>query len=457
MQERGGPGQPARGPCPRIALLTPYDGGNLGDAAIQDSMIANLRQRLAEVQFLGITLNGENWVARHGGDAFPLLASRGEHRKFGDTAIPSSNPARTSWTRRIRRGLGLIPGLLPLVTRIHAYTLILARELAHSVAAFRVVRKQDLLIVSGGGQLDEEWGGPWRFPFSTFKWLLLARLAGTSCAVASVGACKITSRASRLFLANALRLSGYRSYRDANSKAIATNLFAKAAQDPVIPDLVFSISDSEIPAPSGQIRAIASGRPVVAVSPIAYAKPVNWPTPDSAAHHRYVEQLAHAVSSLLREGFLPVVVYSSLGDDQSVIPSLLDNLEKIEKGCTERIYFPEIRNWRDLAAALRDCDYLVASRLHSVILGFVARTPTVAISFDPKVDWVMQDLQQSDFLLHIRDFQADEVTEAIRRLTTRKDAIIRQLASYRQRILADSAKQYDFLAGLALAHCQSRN
>lgn len=46
---------------PRIALLTPYNGGNLGDAAIQDAMIANLRSRLPDAQFSGICLNCDNF------------------------------------------------------------------------------------------------------------------------------------------------------------------------------------------------------------------------------------------------------------------------------------------------------------------------------------------------------------------------------------------------------------
>ncbi len=41
----------------RIALLTPYDGGNLGDSAIQQAVIANLRRYDPNVQLCGITLD----------------------------------------------------------------------------------------------------------------------------------------------------------------------------------------------------------------------------------------------------------------------------------------------------------------------------------------------------------------------------------------------------------------
>ena len=67
--------------------------------------------------------------------------------------------------------------------------------------------------------------------------------------------------------------------------------------------------------------------------------------------------------------------------------------------------FRSTPTWRDLVATFREVDFVIVSRLHSAILGFVADKPMVAISFDPKVDWVMEDLGQADYLLHIRDFR----------------------------------------------------
>jgi hypothetical protein len=46
----------------RVALLTPYDGGNLGDAAIQDAMIENIRRRLPGVRLSGISLSSESFL-----------------------------------------------------------------------------------------------------------------------------------------------------------------------------------------------------------------------------------------------------------------------------------------------------------------------------------------------------------------------------------------------------------
>jgi polysaccharide pyruvyl transferase WcaK-like protein len=120
------------------------------------------------------------------------------------------------------------------------------------------------------------------------------------------------------------------------------------------------------------------------------------------------------------------------------------------------MHIPAIATWKDLVASLRDVDFLIASRLHSAILGFVTQTPVVAISFDPKVDWVMEDLGQTDYLLQITDFTAEGVIEALDRLGRRRNVVVEQIRSYRQRILPVCELQYDAVVALAVASRRRR-
>jgi polysaccharide pyruvyl transferase WcaK-like protein len=456
-------------PSPRVALLTPYTGGNLGDAAIQDGMIANLRRRMPGAQFLGITLDCDNFLKQHGTGAFPLLADRRPfcHRVERSLAkkpngtegptVGSDEVVRKDRANPLRRALRRVTDLVSFSKRARAWPATLRREILHSFKAYRLLRKQDLLVVSGGGQLDDKWGGPWVLPYALCKWVLLARVARVPCAVASVGACcEITSPASRLFFSIALRICCYRSYRDTKSRAIAASLLPRAMKDSIVPDLAFSLPDSELPSPVAGIRTMARGRPVVALSPIAYGKPGNWPIPDLALHDRYVQQLAQVLSCLSRRGYFLIVVCSSLGDDEGVIPDLLERLDdEVKRNLDGQVYVPTIKNWKDFVALLRDADYLVASRLHGMILGFMTQTPAVAISFNPKVDWVMEDLGQTDYLLQIRDFTAEEVLERLDRIKVRRNVVVEQIASYPKGIFSLSARQYDTLAGLVLAHQES--
>jgi polysaccharide pyruvyl transferase WcaK-like protein len=268
-------------------------------------------------------------------------------------------------------------------------------------------------------------------------------------AFASVGVGKLNSTASQLFVSAALRLACYRSYRDEKTKDFATGLMQPAATDPVVPDLAFSLKVPAIPAVAS-ISALAGGRTVIAISPIVYKKPGQWPIGDDSIYNRYVEQLSHVTAELLGRGFYLVMVWSSLMDDERVIGDLLGRLDPATKRrLASQLYIPTITTWMDYVAALGGVHFLIASRLHSTILGFVSETPTIAISFDRKVDTVMDDAGLTDYVLQICDFTSDDVLRALDRLQRCKDVVLRQLSSYRNRILPVLGLQYDALAEIA--------
>jgi polysaccharide pyruvyl transferase WcaK-like protein len=444
--------------CLRVVLLTPYTGGNLGDAAIQDAMIANLRLRLPAVQISGISLNCDNFVERHGTRAFPLCEThrpfygmvRGSVGPLGNGPIHTAASDKKGMDSALKRSLKQMPVFLWFLKAFHTWVTGVLREFRHCIEGYQFLRNQDLVIVSGGGQLDEEWGGPWGHPYALFKWAVLARIAGVPYAIASVGACKVPSTSSRMFLSAALRMAQYRSFRDNHSREFAASLLRRAAEDPVVPDLAFTLTSWESRRPAS-IQSISGGRPVVAISPIAYGKPGSWPSQDRTLYNRYLEQMAQVVSQLLKHGYFLLMVWSSLGDDQGVIPELLGRLdEESHKKLLRQMHVPSITTWKDFVGLIQEADFLIASRLHSTILGFVAKTPTVAISFDPKVDWVMEDLCQTDYLLHIRDFTAEDVIQALHRIELHRNAVLQQIASYRPQFASVSARQYDALVALAV-------
>ena len=270
--------------------------------------------------------------------------------KYGDENISARPSDEKGWSLIfIKRTLKRVP---PVWRCLKTFRRV-CDELTHCVCGYRFLRKRDLLIVSGGGQLDEEWGGPWGHPFTLFKWAVLARIARVPYAIASVGACKVSSAVSRLFVSTALRMAQYRSYRDKNSREIAARLLSRAAGDSIVPDMAFSLPLSVFPSPEG-IRSISQGRTVVAISPIAYAKPGIWPCPNQALHERYLQQMTGVVARLLERGYFLVIVWSALGDDVCVMPELLDRLDDKSRGLVARqMHVPRVRTWKDLVASLR--------------------------------------------------------------------------------------------------------
>ena len=58
----------------KIALLTPYTGGNLGDAAIQDAVIGNVRKRYPDAELCLVTLSPQATARLHKVPSYPIDA-----------------------------------------------------------------------------------------------------------------------------------------------------------------------------------------------------------------------------------------------------------------------------------------------------------------------------------------------------------------------------------------------
>ncbi len=445
--------------APRIAIIDAYSGSNFGDAAIIDAVIINLRRRSPDVTLTGISLNVGNMERRHGIAGLALCStpvpyyamSTASFDKTDVAAAASSSPSRESvrpsrgLKARIKRAF---PGLWAAAKRARFASLVPPRELRHFAGAIRFLRGQDLLVVAGGGQLDDEWGGAWGHPYALFKWALAARLTGTPLAVASVGACRLEQRWSRRFVAWTLRIAAYRSFRDANSRAIAASLLPAASADPVVPDLALGIPADAIPK-GPAFRDRCGGRPIVAVSPIAFARPGIWATQNADTYMRYVEQMSRVLIELVDRGYFLVFVWSSMPDDQIALSEILSKLEGEDRQRVEQqSVTADIDNWPDFVAAVRNVDIVVASRLHSLVLSALVRKPMVAISFDPKVDWLMSDLRLAELTLDIRTFEAEAVVALVERVALNLEECSDTVAVYADPAFSALSAQFDMLSVL---------
>ncbi|MGH9961198.1 MAG: polysaccharide pyruvyl transferase family protein, partial [Pyrinomonadaceae bacterium] len=289
----------------KFALLTPYTGGNLGDAAIQEAVISNIRRRYSHSQICLITLSPGTTSQLHGVPAYPIgVTTFGPGFELRNDKVPS-NETVGSLFAHIKTTVKRYPVLYATLLRIHqiyqiyqkVMVLIGFRELLHIGTAFRVMRGVSMLIVSGGGQLDDYWGGAFRQPYALLKWGLISKVLGTKFVVMSVGTCSL-SKLSMFFVKRALGLADYRSYRDQTSKDLLASIkFTR--DDPVYPDLAFSYVRNlyQRSAPGNNV-----GR-VVGVSPIAYLSRYGWPETNLAVYDNYVKSLVGFVSELIKHDY----------------------------------------------------------------------------------------------------------------------------------------------------------
>jgi polysaccharide pyruvyl transferase WcaK-like protein len=393
---------------------------------MQSAMIANLRKRIAGVEIVGITLNPGDTRRRHGIEVFPLAGVSRPYYGLFNSDNSKAPHRETLKLSRVKQWMKKIPLLRSCGRAVRACSM----EIAHILAAARLVRELDRLIIPGGGALDDFWGGPWGQPWALFKWSLLGRVFGVPFLFVSIGKCSLERPLSRFFVRVALRLAEYRSYRDDNSK-IAVQSLIDARNDPVYPDLAFSY-----PCPIVQTshsNRSQDGRLVVGVSPMAYCDPRAWPRKEEGRYTAYVSQLAEMVKWLIKEGHCVLFFTTDYADTATVkdVQTMISDSE-IDADTIQILPGSAEQSPDSLLKGISCADLIIASRLHGVILSHLNLTPVLALSFDPKVDAHMNAVGQKDYCLAIDHLQLDTLIE---RFTVLKAGLQREQAQLRSAAL----------------------
>jgi polysaccharide pyruvyl transferase WcaK-like protein len=459
------------GSPPRIFLLTPYTGGNLGDQAIQLTLIENLRKRCPNADFIGLTLNPRATAAIHNIPCFPLspkaagaMPGTGLYWPEEPTALPDENPmvtgarseatsvagtpeappASTPLTARMRSrlvsGLRRVPFLPQTVRTLRA----LPREIVFTIRAARLLRRGDLLIVAGGGQIADEWGGEWAQPFALWRWTALARLRGARIAVVSVGWGWLRSRLSRRFVYSALQRADYRSYRDQESAGHAESLGLPDGSR-CVPDIAMGM-----PLPRNRMSSPAHAGITVGLSPIAYGRQGIWPMTLTEIHEHYLHCLAAFMSGLTAHN-IRVVVFTSTHMDRAVVDDLLEIVRGLPDTQPHLIDVAETTSLESLLEVLGTCHLVVASRLHGVILSHRLGIPTLAISHHRKVHVHMEEMGQAELCLEIERLKEGDLEKRFATMASRAGVLHGEL----RRIVGAARQpldaQFDKLASLACA------
>ena len=433
----------------RVALISPCGWGNLGDAAILDALIDQLRTHNKLIEIVGLTQNPSDTAKRHGINTFPLcgFSRKGYVISLSPAAAPQETnsspchvkPPQAVSGRRIptflKRASLAVPGYGPLI-RIKRSVASIVGECLHLYPSFRLLDGIDLVLVAGGGQLDDVWGGSWGHPWVLFRWSLLAKLAGVPMAIPSVGVGRLDSRLSRFFVRYTLRLATYRSYREQGSKDMAAFSHVSGA-DPVVPDLAFSYP-ARVSPPRSNLR-------VIGVSPMNFNNPHSWPDKDPNVFSRYIDSMAALIEDLVYAGYSVSLFPSALSDRRT-----MDIVcTKLDPDIVSRVARPAVETVEDLFETLATVDVTIASRLHGLLLSLVAQRPIVALSYERKVEALMRNTGNQAYCLDIRDFTPAAVRIALDKLVTNLTSVQEKNAAVVLKNAAAVRFQYAQIAGLS--------
>lgn len=422
----------------RIGLMDHMGGGNLGDDATQDAVIQNISSRWPDAEIYGFSLNPDDTKTRHGVPSYPIRTRTwglGNNASVQSTGIKARLKAAAArypalfWPARI-----LNAALVRAPRALFRETRFLAKSLA-------LLRSFDLFVISGGGQLTESWGGPWGFPYTIFKWMFMARMAGTKSLVLDVGAGPLSRPLSKFFIRRALSAADYVSFRNEGSRVLADKIGFNGKSE-VFPDAAYALA---VPEPAKAALKAVTAR-IVGFAPMAYSDPRVDKNANASVYIRLIDTLGLFGSWLVEQNYSLKLFCSDIGVDPPAIEDLYAAL-RMHSGANgaKTITTPSIKTSADLFEAVSSMDYVVTCRFHGVIFAHIMNKPVLALSHHPKVAALMDELGLSEYCVDITTGDVELLKKAFLSMVANADEIRKQMAerliSYRQQL----STQFDFL------------
>lgn len=419
----------------RVFLLSPSGWGNLGDDAILHAVTDWLHDSYPDANVIAATLSPADTCRSLG---VPSVALRGAsipgyhvkshaicRARAGSAHEPQvviMDSAPQAEDRNIIRRLLPVSIRKPLFMPLRVLRRVKA-EIGHSLRIWRWLRRARAVIVCGGGQLDEFWGGPWGHPLTLAIWAALARRRGVPFIVVSVGAGQVKAAAARWLLARALDGAKHVSVRDPRSARMTRTLM----QEPFTEsrDIAFllgrKMSLDAPQTPADRIR--------VAFSPMAFARAGIWPRADENTYTAYFNAMRDCCAEWLSRGW-SLTLYSTATMDRATLLDLQAALQRNMPAHAGSVRVLPQGTVSDLISALRQHHICVAARLHGVILSQLAVVPTVAIVHDWKVEEQMTMAGHGDFALDIHGVTAEGILRAGDALLARSSQVASGLSGF---------------------------
>ena len=385
----------------RIGVLYPSGWGNLGDEAVLQATFHALRRRWPLAELRAFTLHPARTAANHGVTTEPLTGLNRPLFCAPRTEEPFLVRAAYAVARRTRR--------LRVMGRVARWGADRAADVVFEVMSLirarRWLKTADLLLASGGGQLDDVWGGAWGQPYALARWAWLAKRAGVPFAFLSVGFGGASSWLSRRFLRYAVDQAAYCSVRDVGSRALTAGLGVKRDLR-VVPDLAFGLQSGPPWTPK---------RPGydLAISPMTYMRPGSWPGADPAVYQRLLALWSNLVSAAATQGYR-IHLFVSAPEDMVALRDVWSRLGEFARSVTT---MNQAADPNELLEFYRSVDLVISSRLHGVLLAMVAGRPVVALSHERKVRVAMTDAGVSACCAELTTATVDDTMAMVREVT----------------------------------------
>jgi len=343
-----------------IFLVGYYGFGNAGDEAILATIVSQLRSRQPEVRIVAA----------------------------------SGHPAQTA--------------------EAHCIETVAWNDMA---AIHHSVQIADLVLIGGGGLFHDYWGVDPDSILTDKHWgvayyagpALLATLYHKRVMLYAVGVGPLYSGHGKRLVRLAAQSAQAITVRDPESKQVLRELGIPADRIRLTADPAFAFTlDGDS---GGLSRMLDPGfkltRPVLGVAPR------HW---GIGVHPDFLEREVAAACDLFLErtgGSVVLVPFQELSgereNDVATAGRILERMQLRDRATVGN--GPAIPE--HIFSALSECDVVLGMRLHALIFAACSGVPAVALSYDPKIDQIVERLGLEKYSLNVRDVAASRLSEKI--------------------------------------------
>ncbi|HEV2418190.1 MAG TPA: polysaccharide pyruvyl transferase family protein, partial [Terriglobia bacterium] len=363
----------------KVAFFGSFGRKNFGNEATLQAMLSNLRRLVPETEFTCLCTGPEGVAADYKITAVPI-------REYVIRPWETLNPL----ARLARKILVGIPS-----------------EFWRWVQGVKMLSGTVALIIPGTGLLTDAHTLFNYGPYDMFRWSVVAKLARCKLIFVSVGAGPLYSRRGRFFVKTSLWLSDFRSYRDESSKRYLKGISLRTDNDPVYPDLAFSLPATALP----RARESKSLRMVVGLGLMEFGGMYGSGRPTEAAYSAYLKTLVQLVGWLLPQACEVRLLTGDTGDTRATQEFVALMRERSVACGEQRIINEPVTSVEDLLRQLAGTDLVVATRFHNVLLSLLLNKPTISISFHDKCSSVMRQMGMAEYILDINDLNSETLME----------------------------------------------
>ncbi|MBD3848399.1 polysaccharide pyruvyl transferase family protein [Bosea sp. SSUT16] len=405
----------------RVGLLAHCGTGNLGDEASITAVLDNITLRSPGVSVVGLSMDPEDTTRRLGIPCYAMRQRVFPFQREWSSASHPAGPGGFAW--RLKATVKKTGPLFHIANALRHALVVwpsqFFREIMFLLRSLLLVWELDMLIIAGGGQLLD-WGGPWAFPYTLFKWVLLAKCANVKCIFVNNGAGPLDSSLSRWFIRRTLAMADYVSLRDGASGDLLRKIGFRGKMK-VVADAVWGLRLPERPAKE---PVMPSTQLVIGVGPMAYGDSKRHWVNDDQGYRRLIDNLAAFCGQMLARGHRIRLFSSDIWFDSQAIADLDAAIrQSFPALAPDRVTRETVESIADMLAALSHVDFYVTCRFHGVVFASLQTVPTIALAPHPKVTTLMESLGLSDYCVDIARCDAADLVARADRLIADRDGI----------------------------------